>query len=741
MRHQYITVCLVIIITFVGNFFVYADEDKPKNIKWEVLAKNNGLTSEAISTLKKNRLLITNKEYKQIFSAYLGGDIPKFITSDSVLNAYHVLYEESILSLENAKANQLKAILRLIFENLESSSNKFTGKAELFLLGKEKALLVIGIALGLMDDDFQFKNEKLDTILKEEIKSIKNSSEVKKSEWLGKPMPSFLAVDYSRFTPRGFYLRSSLLKRYFSAISWLQAIPFQIDKDEDLVAFWILGNSISNEKAMVEWQGIEKFFRTFNSFIGACDNLDLLAFIDDMQSEQKIDLNSNALSTERDRLSKKIEQFNRPLINDQVGIYDNTSHGISSNDFRIISAFRAPSAVLFQRTTDRENRPFPNGMEIPTVLGSKFARKFFSNTNKNLLNKLDSYKNYFQGESLYFKYLESLKALLDEPEPDAPGFMKGEVWAIKSCNAALAGWAQLSHTWALQSKQVNMILGWSTSPKCFVEPDPEFFSRMAELAMESRKQLKISGAFAPEHNQIISNLDEIISILEVVKTQAEFQEKISILPKENEFGYEIVFAYIRAFKAPMTQGEEKYFGLQAKNLKSILNIYKEGDKIKIQQLEKFIENYCIDLDVLWAKFEEICRRLSAIAHKQLRKIDLNKSEQVFLENYGINIAEIMFYGMESYLLPKDDSPRIVDVFSNLEKGKYLHVGVSRPRQIFVIYPWKGQAILCEGAVMPYYEYISSRRLDDVTWKNILDSDKPPNIPSWLMPIIYNKEAR
>jgi hypothetical protein len=55
-----------------------------------------------------------------------------------------------------------------------------------------------------------------------------------KPAWLGPPDAGFSQIDYTRFKPRGFYTQSETLQRYFRAVAWLQAIPFRVEKDEEL---------------------------------------------------------------------------------------------------------------------------------------------------------------------------------------------------------------------------------------------------------------------------------------------------------------------------------------------------------------------------------------------------------------------------------------------------------------------------------------------------------------------------
>ncbi len=52
----------------------------------------------------------------------------------------------------------------------------------------------------------------------------------------------------------------------------------------------------------------------------------------------------------------------------------------------------------------------------------------------------------------------------------------------------------------------------------------------------------------------------------------------------------------------------------------------------------------------------------------------------------------------------------------------------------VLYPYQGREIICRGAVMPYYEFISTTRMTDTDWQKRLDSDERPENPDWLKPI-------
>ena len=743
MVFRRVPVALLLAGLFLGTQVTGGGETTSSNGGWEEEARKRGLSETDVAALKKDRILITNEAYRQVFSAYLSGGEPPFITSDSLLNAYHVLYEESIFRLESAMASRLPEILELILKNLEDTDDHLQGKPALVSAAKRRAKLVPGIGLRLMDDSFRFPDKELNVILDQEVKKIVAAKGAGMPKWLGKPDPTFMALDYSRYKPRGFYTRSERLGRYFRAVSWLQSIPFRISKDEELLAILMLGNCVSHDRfddyaATVE---IESFFDAYSSFIGAGDDWDLMAAAYKAQSKLRIDLNSDDLQSKRDRLAKEAKTEGRgALINDLVRLAPKVPNEVGEPHFRFISAYRTPSALLFQRTTDprRFSRPYPDGLEVATTLGSAYARQSLKNSEQNyLLQTIDSCRGYFGGHSLYLEYLDVIKALLDEAEHDAPDFMKNEAWQVKSCNTVLAGWAQLRHTWALQAKQTVLYTGLTMVPAGFVEPEPEFFSRMANLADATKRLLQESDAFDADYTLVAMNLERLQGIIEGLEDTEMLRNKLSGLTWEERMALELPFMLMTAVPSEEEEWSKAHFREMEKWIDVVVADIRKGQIDKHPRLETILKDYNFDLKALWELFGQISRRLEAIAHKQLRGVELNRNETTFIEDYGSAIAGIMLYGGNSYLTPRDDAPRVVDVYANPQKGGYLHVGVSRPRKLYVLYPWQGKTVLCKGVVMPYYEFVATTKLTDKSWTERLDSEKRPPIPKWMSPVVRN----
>ena len=64
------------------------------------------LTAAEQTQLQRDKILLVDRSYLQIFSPYVWHS-PPFITSDSVLNAWHVLLQESVRAMEERFAGDL----------------------------------------------------------------------------------------------------------------------------------------------------------------------------------------------------------------------------------------------------------------------------------------------------------------------------------------------------------------------------------------------------------------------------------------------------------------------------------------------------------------------------------------------------------------------------------------------------------------------------------------------------------
>lgn len=538
----YIFLCVAVL--FAANTCFAAEQAKTE--QWKENAKAAKLSTEAIKQLEKNRILIANQFKRQLEMFYTDhkSDLPRFITSDSLLNAYHLLFTESIIQLEEKQISSLEDSLKLIINNVNSALTTKTGKLmqdnkELAKQSHKRIAIVIGTALKLLDPKYTSGDTTIDNLIATEVQHITQANEHLLPEWFGRPDSTIKTIDYSRFKPRGFYTRSDELKQYFQAISWLQAIPFRISQDNELLAAMLLGQSISemNIKDQDARDKLSNFFQYYKSFLGDSDDRDIITASEDFKSSVT---DMETFTKEKQKLLQSLKSdTEHPLINDQIRETLPKAGDLSEVNYRIMSAYSLPDSKMFQQILNKQQQQqlFPAGLSLAAGLGSQTAKsmlpdnltkiiadnqKYFTSNEYIDFNYLfeNEYESYDNGDSLYIEYLFAIRALLDKPEADAPDFMQTSAWQLKNLNTALAGWAQLRHTWILQSKMCEALAGMSSLPAGFVEPKPKFYSRMIYLVGKTKYLLESAGLFANNNDRI--NLGNSWNQLEKICEKLEY---------------------------------------------------------------------------------------------------------------------------------------------------------------------------------------------------------------------------
>lgn len=703
----------IIVLFLISINFCFAENEKPE--------------AEIPAQLQKDGILITQKTYKQIFDAYLDDSRP-FITTDSCLNAFHVLYEESIFRLENRQADVLEAMVDDLYQSLLSPKayDSFRFPREETSKAMRRAKLVLGVAKKIYHPEFVINDPELEKDACLEISRINQGSGIFFPKWLGEPTAAFAGIDYSRFKPRGFYQRNDKLEKYFKATAWLQAIPFMVNRDDDLLSFLILSDSFYKLcQDYAERQRYFLFFKVYDVLLGKPDGQGIHNDFCNRNLYRKDELLS---------FRKELESRNAPQINDSLRGEKLPGKGIQ--ELRILPARATPDAILFTLTTAPElNRAVPDGLEICALLGSKFARKQLP---PQLLEIIEKQRNIANQDNCYSSYLHLLQSLFETGFANAPDFMRTTPWEIKSCNTALAGWAQLRHTWILQAKENVNYLGAAGSAPGFVEPNVAFWGRLAALAEKTQAILAATRCFEQSLKEDILSYQKLAELFE----KEEIRTIIENHPELLEYlETAISAAFLINPNIRNEENEPEWRKLIAKALHQLTDLIKNNELEQYPKLESLLSNRRTNLRELWTLLNNTCLKLQVLSLKQLYHIERSESETRFIADYGAILAKIMLYDGNSYLTPNDDAPRITDVFCDTVTNgqfRYLEVGISRPREILVLYPTPEGKVLCKGAVMPYYEFFSNTRLNDNEWQTMLDDkSKRPKIPSWLAPITEN----
>lgn len=137
-----LSICLYTLVTpLAAQYRRPTMPDPSRGYDWRKTAGKAGLSADQIKILAKDKVLFSDEACKQVFSPYIGGGLPVFITSDSLLNGFHVLYEESILRLESANVPRLRATLRHMWDGLTKQG------PDIYKRASEKAKPVVAKSL------------------------------------------------------------------------------------------------------------------------------------------------------------------------------------------------------------------------------------------------------------------------------------------------------------------------------------------------------------------------------------------------------------------------------------------------------------------------------------------------------------------------------------------------------------------------------------------------------------------
>jgi hypothetical protein len=579
----------------------------------------------------------------------------------------------------------------------------------------EHARLMIGTAARLAGSHWG-EGTAIDAAIATEVKRIEAAEGLHLPAWM-KPGHGIVSIDYRVFKPSGFYTRSPSLQRYFRALRWMQTVPLRLQDPTELAAARVLGAALSEEGSLPvlasQWISL--------SGAAAAPALTHM-YAPNWSSEQLVEAANREVDGEVDKVF-------------------------------VFPSAALPDAKLMERTTSPQ-RPYPDPLDVGAWLGSPLALRLLKTEDDAVLKAIAAKPERENSDTLYGNYLGCLARLLEPPEPDAPPFMSTPTWERKSLNTTLSGWALMRHTWALQAKEDAFFLPAGTPYPGFVEPTPTFFHALGQLILETVDRFDELDALAPSPQLFASDAAALIPMVEREAdglrrrmqpwlnrppTAGDFTEtETAQLQKDFEISEELATALrpVATFVGGVSYfvpGDVVTAVFDVDKLLSSLREIAAG-KHEAAFLNLYRERQTPTLRKRWVELLSLTMKLENRAHRQLRGIEPDDDEKHLIVAYGEILGGILFYEGNSYHSPRDDAPLATSVF-NQAGGQFLIAGTGRPREIRVLYPWKGKEILCRGAIIPFHSELSDAHLTDKEWRTRLDTAKRPASPDWLRPIL------
>lgn len=690
-----------------------AEEAPPPS--WREQAESAGLTAPVVERLARDGFAITDTTYRQSFEPYMEGRLPRFITADTLLHAANVLIEESLAGVEYAEASRLDLVLEQLWAGIDPKTADVGLSVDDLAAAQGKLRWVLGTALGLWGAPLPPETEAEARRIAEEVARIESAEEGAPVPW---SLPDVL-LDYGDFRPRGLYDGTARLRRYYRVVRLLQSVPFVLSDDRDFAALVLLAAHLGSDKSR-KWTDVDRC----RSFLR-----------DPELAPPAVTRTLYELSWDvgDDALALPLEELRDEVLQDWAREHGQVARA-SEVALQIFPSSRLPDARLLEsRRADEAGFGIGRiGLAIGALLGSTEAGRHLGPEERDIVDAQGAGpKAGAHGVDLYTAFLSCLGSLVEEAEPDAPALFRSGAWRRRALQSALSGWAAMRQALLLHVEPVSMTVGGVVElPSGLVEPVPEFYAGMAFFCLRAEDVL--DGAF---HEQAArARLAAVMEPL-FVPHGGPFTEA------DRAQALEFARSMGRSLDLPANSMSE------ADLVRELQSAYER--LVSRESLDKKLESYVertvpSNLRNDWHTLRSACRQLEVLAHKQLRGVPFSAAQDAWIRDYWKELSG----WLQAYdaMNPDDDAPRIGDVRTRWpasgEPPRHDLVGTGRPQALYVLYPWRGAVVLCQGAVTPYVEFESTTRMTNGEWLHELGTGavQRRHLPEWLEGA-YAREGR
>jgi len=321
-------------------------------------------------------------------------------------------------------------------------------------------------------------------------------------------------VDYTQFTPRSHYTKSSLLRAYFRAMMYLGRNYYNLKNSNGMIDALLLAHLMAapdgqGRRALEDWQRIMEIT---GFYVGLPDDVSYPEWRDFIVS-----LTGNEKFTPGDALSpdlqKKITARLKELKPPVTALTGGQQVEVDKVNFRIFGQRFTFDAWILSHLTAKhpmDSPPLPStpsAIFVPAAMGNPWARSFIPTFLKQEMPDISPEQMKLFEEK--FQKVSGALAAVDEPAwfssigwvwlkllgtlnaPSAGGYplyMQGKVFPIKQLETFLGSYTELKHDTLLYAKQSYAELGDGEdegkpppAPKGFVEPNLAFWQTLQRL--------------------------------------------------------------------------------------------------------------------------------------------------------------------------------------------------------------------------------------------------------------------
>lgn len=633
------------------------------------------LSDSALALLAKNGFVVDASSYEdEFFSLYEANRYsytPSFVTTDSLLHNYHLIFDDLLKKTEEKYLlAEVKALTASMLK--EATTNLATLKGTSFENSARRNLTFFTVGARLLDGSSSIP-ASVKTEVEAELALINAHDGIAESPMMNMGVPASTPSidksreDYSQYIARGHYTKSPELTAYFKAMMWYGRMNFRFMNDDEVRSAVLTTLALQKANNSASWQ---KIYEPTVFFVGQSDDITYTEMIGAVEKAYGKGASLSAISSNTTgftALKEALKDLRPPQLN-SIPIFNSSitpDRTLATKGFRFMGQRFTVDASIFQRLVDREvtGRMLPNGLDIPAALGSAEALSILEANGdtkmEHYTENMDKLRTYLGGldnatwtQNLYWSWIDTLRPLLAVGSSNSklPAFMKTDAWTRKSLGAFLGSWAELKHDTILYAKQVYSEMGGGPEivvkdDRGYVEPYPEVYAKLASLLKKTSDGLSARGIIDSTSKDNLAKMMTLATMLEEISNKELNGEKLT------EADYELIRTY--------------------------------GG-----QLEHF-----------W--------------------LDINKEKLAEMNN------EVRNY------LSQNPAAVIADVATD-PNGQVLEVGNGHVSKLLVVMTIEGVKKIVKGGVFSYYEFPwpLSDRLTDEKWRDLINSQDAPPQPAW-----------
>lgn len=656
---------------------------KPYTVKADLSNVENAkdfanIPDEAKKLLVKNGFAVVPGYSNEFFPLYEDNryqQIPNFITTDSILHNYHLFFDDILKKLEE---NKLGAeVGKMNVAMLADATEQLTAlKGTKWENAAKRNVGFFAVASKLFDEKTVIPDVVKPEVEKE-LALIKAHAGITASPVMNigasaNPLDN-LKEDYSQYIPRGHYDKTEALKRYFKTMMWYGRLTFRFKTADEVKSATLITEALNKEAKISAINSWSVVYQTTAFFVGKSDDITYEQMSDVVDHIYTPGASAKSLAADDAKFTQlmaDIQKLPKPQIN-SMPIFDAS---IQPDREKEISGFRfmgqrfTIDAAIFQRLVDRE----VNGRMLPKGLDIAAAMG-----SEEALALLKADKTAQTDAPNYLTNMTKLKTYISG--------LKQDIWTQ------------------------NLYWGWLQSLLSLTEKKPEGFpSFMQNIAWMHKELNTYLGSWSELRHD---------TILYVKQTYAEMGGGPGDEVKKDDRGYVEPNPYVYA------------------RLSSLLKMTQEG-----LSMRGLLTN---DVKDSLGKMQELTLALKTISEKELNNEKITDKDYELIRTYGgqlehfwldVNQKDLTASNLNQRdYLQQNPSAIIADVATDPNSGTALEEGTGKISNIYVVVPVDGKLRITQGGTYSYYEFGQpiSDRLTDKKWRDMLDSEKPPLLPSWV----------